>query len=158
MEGVTGVRDGEIVAVAAPTSWQAREAGAALAKFAKWETSPHPASNTLSGHLRSTARDLPGNPSAEEMAAAKTTVRETYTIAYVQHALMEPRAAVAEWGADGKLTVWTGTQMPFRVRSEPARAFKVSENTVRAKCRMSGSALPADSTRGLTSPLVQRFR
>ena len=44
---------------------------------------------------------------------------------------MEPRAAVAEWSEDGKLTVWTGTQMPFRVRSELARAFKVSENNVR---------------------------
>ncbi|MEZ5329579.1 MAG: molybdopterin cofactor-binding domain-containing protein [Verrucomicrobiales bacterium] len=131
MEGVTVVRDGEFVAVAAPTSWLAREAGAALAKSVRWETSPHPASNTLSEHLRTTAHDLPENPHAEETAAAKTTVRETYTIAYVQHAPMEPRAAVAEWGADGKLTVWTGTQMPFRVRSELARAFKVSENSVR---------------------------
>ena len=34
----------------------------------------------------------------------------TYTIAYVQHAPLEPRTAVAEWD-DGKLTVWTARRI-----------------------------------------------
>jgi isoquinoline 1-oxidoreductase len=42
---------------------------------------------------------------------------------------METRAAVAEW-EDGKLTVWTGTQNPFGVRGELARAFHISEDQV----------------------------
>lgn len=131
LKDVTVVRDGDFVGAAAPTSWQAREAGAVLAKSARWESSPHPSSSGLPAHLRETARDLPGNPHAGDMAAAAVAARETYGIAYVQHCPMEPRAAVAEWDDDGRLTVWTGTQMPFRVRGELASAFKVSENTVR---------------------------
>src|SRR4030095_3097687 len=42
-----------------------------------------------------------------------------------------PRAAVAEWSPDGKLTVWTGTQRPFGVRSELAEAFRMPEDRVR---------------------------
>ncbi|MGJ8642379.1 MAG: molybdopterin cofactor-binding domain-containing protein [Luteolibacter sp.] len=131
MEGVTVVRDGDFIAVAAPTSWQASEAGGAISKAAQWNESPHPASSALAEHLRSTARNLPENPHAREVADAAKKARETYGIAYVQHCPMEPRAAVAEWSKNGKLTVWTGTQQPFRVRSELARAFKVSENNVR---------------------------
>ena len=43
---------------------------------------------------------------------------------------MEPRAAVAEW-ADGKLTVWTGSQQPMRVRGELMEAFRLSAENVR---------------------------
>ena len=57
-------------------------------------------------------------------------LRETYQIAYIQHAPMEPRAAVAEW-TDGKLTVWTGSQQPGRVRQDLASAFKLSNERVR---------------------------
>jgi len=42
----------------------------------------------------------------------------------------EPRAAVAEW-TGGKLTVWTGTQMPFRVRNQLAQAFGLADEKVR---------------------------
>jgi isoquinoline 1-oxidoreductase len=44
---------------------------------------------------------------------------------------METRAAVAEWTDDGKLTVWTGTQNPFGVRGELARAFSIGEEKIR---------------------------
>ncbi len=43
---------------------------------------------------------------------------------------MEPRAAVAQWQA-GKLTVWTGSQRPFGVRSELAQTFGLTEDDVR---------------------------
>ena len=58
------------------------------------------------------------------MAAADKKLSQTYTVAYIAHAPLEPRAAVAEW-TDGKLTVWTGTQRPFGVRSELAEAFHI---------------------------------
>jgi isoquinoline 1-oxidoreductase subunit beta len=54
----------------------------------------------------------------------------TYHVAYVQHAPMEPRAAVAEWDGD-KVTVWTGTQNPFGVRGEIARACNIAPENVR---------------------------
>jgi isoquinoline 1-oxidoreductase len=43
---------------------------------------------------------------------------------------MEPRAAVARWENE-QLTVWTGTQRPFGVRSELAQAFRIPEERVR---------------------------
>jgi isoquinoline 1-oxidoreductase len=46
---------------------------------------------------------------------------------------------VAEWGADGRLTVWTGTQRPFGVRQELARAFGVAEDRVRVIVPDTGS-------------------
>ena len=64
------------------------------------------------------------------MAKAKHALRQSYHVAYVQHAPLEPRAAVAEW-TDGKLTVWTGTQNPFGCRSDLMRAFHLSEDHVR---------------------------
>ena len=38
--------------------------------------------------------------------------------------------AVAQWSGDS-LTVWTGTQRPFGVRSELASAFRIREDQVR---------------------------
>ena len=53
-----------------------------------------------------------------------------YTIEYIAHTPLEPRAAVAEWN-DGKLTVWTGTQRPFGVHEELMQAFQLSPKQVR---------------------------
>ena len=64
------------------------------------------------------------------MAAAAVKLDATYTVAYIAHAPLEPRAAVAEW-SDGGLTVWTGTQRPFGVRGELAEAFHLPEEKVR---------------------------
>ncbi len=73
---------------------------------------------------------MPSNPFADDVRDAAKSLRQSYHVAYAQHAPMEPRAAVAEW-ADGKVTVWTATQNPFSVRSEVARAFSLAEDKVR---------------------------
>jgi isoquinoline 1-oxidoreductase len=65
------------------------------------------------------------------LKSAAHTLKATYTIAYIAHTPLEPRASVAEWGPDGKLTVWTGTQMPFRVRDELASTFGLPAERVR---------------------------
>src|SRR6185369_5840236 len=62
--------------------------------------------------------------------SAKQRLSQAYHVAYAQHAPLEPRAAVAEW-ADGKLTVWAGTQNPFGHRRELANAFHLTEDQVR---------------------------
>ena len=72
------------------------------------------------------------------LAAADITLSQTYTVAYIAHAPLEPRAAVARW-QDGKLTVWTGTQRPFGVRSELADAFRLAEENVRVIMPDTGS-------------------
>ncbi len=64
----------------------------------------------------------------------------TYTVAYIAHVPLEPRAAVAEWQPDGKLTVWTGTQVPFGVRAELAEALQTEEGLVRVVVPDTGSA------------------
>src|SRR5262249_51502338 len=64
------------------------------------------------------------------LAAANQKVEATYTIAYIAHAPLEPRAAVAEW-PDGQLTAWAGTQAPFRVRGDVASAFGLPQEKVR---------------------------
>jgi isoquinoline 1-oxidoreductase len=72
------------------------------------------------------------------MAAADKKLSQTYTVAYIAHAPLEPRAAVAEWNGN-KLTVWTGTQRPFGVRSELAEALHIPEESVRVIVPDTGS-------------------
>lgn len=131
VKGATVVQDEEFVGVAAPTTLVAEKALEALAKAAKWEPAPHPSSDELFDYLQGHAEGgVPTNPFPDELAQAKQVLRQTYHVAYVQHAPLEPRAAVAEW-SDGKLTVWTGTQNPFGCRSELVRAFHLPEDRVR---------------------------
>ena len=131
MKDVVVCRDGDFVGVAAETSFLAQEALEAISATAKWEAVPQPSSRTIYDHLKEHAGGgVPANPFASELASAKRALKETYHVPYVQHAPLEPRAAVAEW-KDGKVTVWTGTQNPFGCRGEVARAFHLQEDQVR---------------------------
>ncbi|HUJ71765.1 MAG TPA: molybdopterin cofactor-binding domain-containing protein, partial [Verrucomicrobiae bacterium] len=67
---------------------------------------------------------------AEALAAADKKLAQTYTVAYIAHTPLEPRAAVAQW-EDDKLTVWTGSQRPFGVRAELANTLRMPETSVR---------------------------
>ena len=99
---------------------------------AEWAKKPQPSNAELFGLLKGEAaqRNEPAAPPANappaDPAAAPAEehrLEQTYTIAYIAHAPLEPRAAVAEW-SDGKLTVWTGTQRPFGVRGDLAHALR----------------------------------
>ncbi|WP_165246987.1 xanthine dehydrogenase family protein molybdopterin-binding subunit [Paludisphaera soli] len=128
MPGVVAVRDGDFVGVAAPTSARAQAALDAIAKTAEWTAPPHPSSEDLPRHLREHAQGgLPDRPIFEEGAKG---LKASYDVAYIQHVPMEPRAAVAEW-EDGKVTAWVGTQVPFNVRGELARAFGLADDRAR---------------------------
>lgn len=97
---ITLVNDNGFVAVAAPTSFAARQAVAILASAARWETKPHPASADLHRVLKETAQEPRENTRgdlAPAIESAAKTLKATYQTPYIQHALMEPRAAVAEW-------------------------------------------------------------
>jgi isoquinoline 1-oxidoreductase len=135
--GVTVVRDGDFVGVVGPNTHAAAEALAAIK--AEWQTAPQVSSDDLFKHLKERAGKggggkgggggAQGSIEAGLKAAAKT-VTATYTIAYIAHCPLEPRVGVAEW-ADGGLTVWTGTQAPFRVRDQVAAAVKLPADKVR---------------------------
>jgi nicotinate dehydrogenase subunit B len=149
LPGVVIVRDNDFVAVAAPSEHQARQAVALLR--AQWKESPAQVSNAnLFAHIKETAstnsgdRDRTDQGSVDSaLAAAHHRLDATYTVAYIAHAPLEPRAALAEWSRDNsgeKLTVWTGSQRPFGVRDELAGTFRIPESAVRVIVPDTGSA------------------
>ncbi|HUG93353.1 MAG TPA: molybdopterin cofactor-binding domain-containing protein [Planctomycetaceae bacterium] len=146
---VTLVRDGDFIGVAAPTEQAATDALDAIK--AEWKRAPQVSAGDLFDHLRRTAGGSGGGGGGgggrgsqragsieEGLAVADVQLRETYTVAYIAHVPLEPRAAVAQW-ENGKLTVWTGTQRPFGVRSELAAAFRIPEDRVRVIVPDTGS-------------------
>jgi nicotinate dehydrogenase subunit B len=134
MPGVTVVRDGNFMGVAAPNESDAMRAVAAIR--AEWKSEPQPSSREIFDYLKKNSTGGDGRSgysvgSMEEgLAAADKKLTQNYTVAYIAHAPLEPRAAAAEW-KDDKLTVWTGSQRPFGVRAELATAFRIPETNVR---------------------------
>ena len=133
MPNVKVVRDGDFIGVAAPDILTAERALGAIK--ATWATKPQPSSAELFTLLKAGA---PARPTAAEEPGIQRLDR-SYNIAYIAHAPLEPRAALAEW-ADGKLTVWTGTQRAFGVRGDLAQAFGLPEESVRVVVPDTGSA------------------
>ncbi len=130
MKDVVVVEEDQFVGFVAPTSFRAQAALAAVSGSAKWQTEPQPSSRELFDYLEQNAEGgPPQNPFAGELGGARV-MRQTYHVPYIQHAPLEPRAAVAEW-SDGRLSVWTGSQNPFGVCGELARAFHLPEDRVR---------------------------
>lgn len=133
LPGVKVVRDGDFLGVVAEDLWSAEQA---LLKInAKWTVPPQISSHELFATLRKQSADGSG-PAAEiekALAGAEVKLAQTYNVAYIAHAPLEPRAAVAEWDSSGagKLTVWTGTQRPFGVKDELVRAFRLQPEQVR---------------------------
>jgi isoquinoline 1-oxidoreductase len=136
MKDVVTVREGGFVGFAAPSTFRATEALEAAEKTASWKTSPPPSSNTtIHEFLRNRAQKArsrsEGRGSVEQaFAKASRTLSEAYTLAYVQHAPMEPRAAVAEWNGN-RLTVWAGCDGPYRARRDLAQEFGIPDEQVR---------------------------
>jgi isoquinoline 1-oxidoreductase len=144
MSSVTIVRDGDFIGAAAANEADAVKALKAIR--AEWKETPQTSSKNLFSNLKKNAsaksddRSRRTKGSVEDgLAAAAHRLEATYTVAFIAHAPLEPRAALAEW-SDGKLTVWTGSQRPFAVRDELADAFKVTESNVRVIVPDTGSA------------------
>ncbi|HZI46595.1 MAG TPA: molybdopterin cofactor-binding domain-containing protein, partial [Pyrinomonadaceae bacterium] len=141
--GVKVVTDGDFIAVASPDQQTTTKAANAI--IANWKAAPQPSNAELFEVLRKTPAGeggggiRPQGSIADGMAAADKKLEQTYTVAYIAHAPLEPRAAVAEWNGD-KLTVWTGTQRPFGVRGELADAFHIPQEKIRVMVPDTGSA------------------
>ena len=145
MPGVTVVRDGNFVGIAAPSEQIASRAIASMQ--AEWDWPSQPSGREIFEYLKKNPSDKvryggrtpPPQGSIEQgLTEAEHKIERTYTVTYIAHAPLEPRAALAEWNG-GKLTVWTGTQRPFGVRSELAEAFRISEDRVRVIMPDTGS-------------------
>src|SRR6267142_3691720 len=137
MPGVTVVHDGDFIGVTAPDQQTASRAANAIAVH--WKAPGQPSNAELFSYLRNHPPESGGGGGGggrpvgsvtDGLAAADKKLEQTYTVEYIAHAPLEPRAAVAEW-KDDKLTVWTGTQRPFGVRNELAEAFHIPEEKVR---------------------------
>jgi isoquinoline 1-oxidoreductase len=144
MPGVVVVRDGNFVGAAAPSTRAADKAIAAMR--AQWKETKQPSSAELFSYLKSNVeggeagRDQHATGSMEDgLAQAAHRLEQAYTVAYIAHAPLEPRAAVADW-TDGKLTVWTGTQRPFAVRDDLVDTFRLTKDRVRVIVPDTGSA------------------
>jgi nicotinate dehydrogenase subunit B len=145
MTGVTVVRDGIFLAVAAPTSALAAKAAASIRS--EWKSEPQPSSKELFDYLKKNQlpreaqneneRHMTGNVE-QVFASSEHRLTSSYNIHYIAHAPLEPRAALAQWNGD-RLTVWTGTQRPFGVRGELASAFHIPEEKVRVLMPDTGS-------------------
>jgi len=135
LPGVKVVRDGEFVGLVASDAYTAQHALSQIQ--AKWNVPPQTSNQGLFEYLKTNpdngSKEAPQHVSGsvtQALASAEIKLEEQYTVDYIAHAPLEPRAAVAEWN-DGKLTVWTGTQRPFGVRDELMQAFHLSPTQVR---------------------------
>jgi isoquinoline 1-oxidoreductase len=142
LTGVTVVRSGTMLGLVAHTQHLAAKALDAIK--AEWKVEPQVSSRDLYQHLFRTGQGADGkagvfsDEASSALEKADARVVDGYTVAYIAHAPLEPRAAVAEWNGD-KLTVWTGTQRPFGVRQELASAFGMPESNVRVIVPDTGS-------------------
>ena len=133
--GVQVVRDGAFAGVVAQDAFTAQKAISAIQ--AKWTVPAQTSNREIFDYLKNNPE--PGRDGAAQQAqtsgsaamdAAELKLDARYTVEYIAHAPLEPRAAVAEWSGDN-LTVWTGTQRPFGVRDELAQAFHIPNAQVR---------------------------
>jgi nicotinate dehydrogenase subunit B len=150
MPGVTVVRDGDFVGVTAADMQIAASALKAIKVEWKPIAQQQPDSKNIYDYLKANVQtggrgggrgqqattDTSAIDSA--LAAAQHRLDATYKVAFIAHAPLEPRAAVAQWEGD-QLNVWTGTQRPFGVRSELASAFHLSEDKIRVRMPDMGS-------------------
>ncbi len=150
MQDVLVVRDGDFVGVVAPDEVTLSKAIAAIKT--EWSADPQPSNKELFDYLKKHVEppgrvagdfgpsQLPIHGNIEQgLEAADHKLDATYTVEYIAHVPLEPRAAVAEWN-EGKLTVWTGTQRPWGVKSDLVEAFKIPEDRVRVIVPDTGSA------------------
>ena len=163
LPAVVAVHDGQFVGVAAPTEQMAERALAAIK--AEWSfPDQQPSGKDLFEKMRADRAQGPGlaqggrgrnsNRGSIErgMAEADHKIEAAYTIAYIAHAPLETRAAVAEWkddkvmGLDRHPTpVWrsrrAGRRFPPAARARagdrPRYRVGLRRETHRADCRRS---------------------
>ncbi len=144
MAGVTVVRDGDFIGVTARDIQTAEKA--ILAIRSKWETIKQPSASEIFDYLVKNTSASGGGRNAgnakgnvdEGLASSDFSHTSTYQIQYIAHVPLEPRAALAHW-AEGRLTVWTGTQRPFGVQQELADVFRLNKERVRVIMPDTGS-------------------
>ena len=121
-------RSGSLLGVVADTPAHADAAFALLTAAARWQTAPPPAED---------AADLPMLPATVRTVAehgiAPTparSLRARYSKPWIAHASIAPSCALAVWGDDGRLKVWSHSQGIFNLRRDLALAFGIEPAAV----------------------------
>ncbi|MGE5143975.1 MAG: molybdopterin cofactor-binding domain-containing protein, partial [Acidobacteriota bacterium] len=134
LPGVRVIRTGDLVAV---LHRHRDEADAAL-RAVKVTATPSPSrltNDNIFDHLEAVAPAgravAQGGNVAEGERNAPQVVTQKYLKGYVSHAAMETHSAVAQVGADGRVTVWASTQTPFPLQTQVARTLNVPLTQVR---------------------------
>jgi len=134
--GVVVVQDGEFLGVAARSPTEARAALASL--HPTWNEVPLPHEREIEAYLRSHPEQGDGwdrdeiveGDAEAAFSRADRRVEGTYRTAYLAHVPLETHSAVAEWEGP-RLTVWVGTQTPFRLRDTIAEGLHLDPEAVR---------------------------
>ena len=133
MPGVTVVKDGDFVGVVAQHIGMADKALKSIK--AEWKLTSQPSRHEIFDYIRKHA-EKNGNDQGHignvdtAFASGDVKVEKSFTVDYIAHAPLEPRAGVAQW-TGAKLTVWTGTQRPFGVQEDLAETFGIPKENIR---------------------------
>ncbi len=134
LPGIRVVRTGDLVAV---LHEHRDEADAAL-RAVKVTSTPSPSRLTnenIFAHLEEVAPAgravAQGGSVADGEKGAAQIVAQKYLKGYVAHSAMETHSAVATVAPDGRVTVWAGTQTPFPLQTQVARALNMPLAQVR---------------------------
>lgn len=82
-------------------------------------------------------------------AEADAVVEETFRTAMIHQGYIEPQATLAEYGADGRFSIWTSTQGQFGVRSGVAGFLKIPPRRVRVLAMEIGGGFGAKGAQTL---------
>jgi nicotinate dehydrogenase subunit B len=127
------VRDGSFLAVVAQDEWQAIQAMRALADAARWqERAALPTPATVYDTLMKLPRqEIHVGDRHGDAAPAVKTLHARFTKPYLAHASIGPSCAVAQFDAQGKLTVWTHSQGVFPMRGALAELLSMKQEDIR---------------------------
>jgi len=131
--GDPGLENG--IAILADTWWQANEARKKLQ--VKWNEGPRAAMSSVGfeQHAQEMIKAEPqwtlrADGDAEKaLAGAAHVVEATYSYPFISHAPLEPQGATAHF-KDGKLELWTNSQIPGNGRRMAAQACGITEKDI----------------------------
>jgi len=134
------------VGVIADNTWRAFEAAKLLAP--EWGPAPYPATSAElwdavassfdRGHRDSRFKDE-GDVERALADAGEAALSAEYRVPYLAHAPLEPMNAVARF-QDGKLEIWTGTQIPRYVEQFAAKVAGIDTDDVTLHVLISGGS------------------
>jgi len=133
-------------AVIADNTWRAFRAAAAVK--ADWGPAPYPPTsealaNVVAGSFIEERRDSrfkdEGDVEAALLAAGNQALQAEYRVPYLAHAPLEPMNATVML-KDGRLDIWTGTQIPRFVVAAAAQVAGVEEQQVHLHVQIMGGS------------------